>query len=106
MSESCRTFADILPKQASRLELVQRWGNVNHTRTNKIMRHEISYVNSSIDVGFYVQPADFDDVVKVLLTACDIDSQRTSLTFDNQLMQDTMLEYRYIMSVEGADKVS
>jgi len=106
MSRSCQTFADILPKQASRLELVQRWGDVNHTRTNKIARHEVARMNSSIDVGFYVQPADFDDIVRVLLTACGIDPQKTSLTFNNQLMQETMLEYRYIMSVEGADKVS
>jgi len=63
-------------------------------------------MNSSIDVGFFARPADFDDVVKVLLAACDIDPQKTSLTFDNQLMQDTMLEYQYVMSVEGADKVS
>lgn len=109
-SESCRAFADMLPKQASRLELVQRWGDVRRTRKEKrrkrnIRRYEIARMNSSIDVVFFARPADFDDVVKALLAACDIDPQKTSLTFDNQLMQDTMLEYRYIMSVEGADKV-
>jgi hypothetical protein len=106
ISESCRAFAGMLPKQASRLELVQRWGNTSRARKRNAGRYELADPHASIDVGFYVQPADLDDVVRVLLTACGIDPDKTPLAFDNLMMQETMLEYRYIMSVEGADKVS
>ena len=111
-----------LPSQskASRLELVQRWGseqvNLNHSNIKKD-NSSSSSSSSSINISALTYDIKFNtpdrEAVAVLLAACGLDvaaaanngGSSAGLSFRNPLTMVEQLQYKYILSIEGADKV-
>mmetsp|Transcript_2153 Transcript_2153/g.2674 ORF Transcript_2153/g.2674 Transcript_2153/m.2674 type:complete len:574 (+) Transcript_2153:85-1806(+) len=91
--KECQKWIKQLPKQASRLELIQKWGDK-------------SIENGMIDVDIVLGSKHTISKANGVLRACGLEQNR-SLIIKNQKMDiETQLKYKYMLSVEGADKAT
>ena len=89
----CKTAARTLPKQASRLEMVERWQSASMAR-------------DGIDVKFRLGAPHTWGKAKVVFDACGVRSDGGALVANESMSIEMQLQHKYILSVEGVDKSS